>query len=219
MIGKTQIFVRHNGILKRVKYDQILCIAAMGDYITITTLGENLVIHSTLKSFTAFLPEELFFRCHRSYTVNLSRVETIEDYTAYLETRKYIPIGEHYKKELLYKLNCYNAQMEENRKQLLPASNHRETPLLGDERIIFTENNNGSSIDHPEVKIIPNNQKTNINELKQVGDFIFVPNNGRKGQYGMVKSAARYYGTQVGMKLKTSVENNGIKVILEKVNS
>jgi DNA-binding LytR/AlgR family response regulator len=73
-----KILVKADKKLYALKLSEILLIEGQGDYIRIRTLGENLVVHDTIKNFLANLPENEFMRIHKSYVVNLKRIEYIE---------------------------------------------------------------------------------------------------------------------------------------------
>ncbi|MBT8294172.1 MAG: LytTR family transcriptional regulator, partial [Eudoraea sp.] len=56
--------------IKEIKWVEALC-----DYIKIITENENLIVLSTMKSISDKLPSDRFLRIHRSYIVNLNKVE------------------------------------------------------------------------------------------------------------------------------------------------
>src|SRR5688500_12196581 len=73
------VFVKDNGILKKINVDDILYLEAMGDYVKVYTAQRFHVLHSTLKSIEEKLPQNKFIRVHRSYIVSLSKIEFIQD--------------------------------------------------------------------------------------------------------------------------------------------
>jgi DNA-binding LytR/AlgR family response regulator len=73
--------------LYALPYSEILLIEGQGDYIRIRTDRENLVVHDTIKNFLTGLPENDFMRIHKSYVINLKRIEYIEG--------NQVRIGEH----------------------------------------------------------------------------------------------------------------------------
>lgn len=103
---KEYIFVRSNSILTKIKLNDIIYIQALGDYVNIHTSEKDkrYTIHCTLKSMEEKLPDNKFYRLHRSYLVAMDHIDTVEDNTAYVG-KNYLPIGEQFKKELLRKLN------------------------------------------------------------------------------------------------------------------
>jgi two-component system, LytTR family, response regulator len=102
--GKNYIFARSNGVLAKIKIDEIRYIQALGDYVTIHTDKKHYTIHSTLKAMEEKLPSDKFYRLHRSYLVAVDQIETVEENTAYVGKQN-LPIGEQFKKGLLQKLN------------------------------------------------------------------------------------------------------------------
>ena len=106
-----EIFVKKNNTLIRIKYGDILWVEALENYIVINTPNERFTIHLTMKSIENQLPIEKFKRIHRSYIVNISRIESIEDNSVVIRTnegRKIIPIGKSYRDKLLNELNLLN---------------------------------------------------------------------------------------------------------------
>ena len=60
---------------KKIKLNEINWIEAMGDYIKVVTKKKDYIVLSTMKSFNKKLPEESFFRVHKSFIINLNCVE------------------------------------------------------------------------------------------------------------------------------------------------
>ncbi|MBT8320694.1 MAG: LytTR family transcriptional regulator, partial [Eudoraea sp.] len=48
---------------------------AMGDYVKLVTKTERVVVLSTMKAMVNKLPRDRFLRIHRSYIVNLEKVD------------------------------------------------------------------------------------------------------------------------------------------------
>ncbi len=100
---KKIVFVKAEGRWEKVNIETIKYIQAMGDYVRIFTDEKSLVVNKTMKSILAALPAHLFARVHRSYIVNISRIENIEENSIVID-RDMIPVSEHYKAEFLKKL-------------------------------------------------------------------------------------------------------------------
>jgi len=101
---KDYIFVRSNSLLTKVKIEDIIYVQALGDYVNIFTNEKRLTVHITLKGMEEKLPQDKFYRLHRSYLTSLHHIDNIEEGTAYIGKHP-LPIGEQYKKELLRKIN------------------------------------------------------------------------------------------------------------------
>ncbi|MGZ5286612.1 MAG: LytR/AlgR family response regulator transcription factor, partial [Flavisolibacter sp.] len=75
------VFVKDNGVLKRISIDDILFLEAMGDYVKVHTLQKFHVVHATLKSIEEKLPSTKFIRVHRSYIVAINKIDYIQEGT------------------------------------------------------------------------------------------------------------------------------------------
>ncbi len=58
--------------------DDILVVESLKDYLKINTLTNRYIIHQTLTSFTDQLPSDSFIRIHRSYTIAIDKIDTLE---------------------------------------------------------------------------------------------------------------------------------------------
>jgi DNA-binding LytR/AlgR family response regulator len=67
--------VRSNMKNRKINIKEIKWVEALGDYIKIITENENLIVLSSMKSISDKLPHDRFLRIHRSYIVNLNKVE------------------------------------------------------------------------------------------------------------------------------------------------
>ena len=61
-------------------------------------------MHSTLKKIQDKLPAEIFFKAHRSFIINITKIVDIEDNTVLIE-KDVIPVSRSNKSELMKKLN------------------------------------------------------------------------------------------------------------------
>jgi len=103
-----EIFIKKNSVLVRLKYDDILFVEALENYVIVTTYNEKFTIHFTMKSILNRLPEKKFKRVHRSYIININTIKGIEDNSIIIELeegKKLIPIGKSYKENLMNDIN------------------------------------------------------------------------------------------------------------------
>ncbi len=105
----NQIFIKSkNSTLVNLKYDDILWIEALENYVIVSTFDSRYTIHFTMKSIVNKLPSNIFKRVHRSYIVNVNQIGIIEDNTIVYKTKtgdKVIPIGKSFKDNLMSDLN------------------------------------------------------------------------------------------------------------------
>ncbi len=72
---KEFLMVRSNLKNKKINIKEIKWVEALGDYVKIITDNEKVIALSTMKSISDKLPNDRFLRIHRSYIVNLNKVE------------------------------------------------------------------------------------------------------------------------------------------------
>ena len=101
---RKEFYVRADAKIVRISYEKILFVEALADYVIIQTEAKKHIVHFTMKGIANRLPGEEFVRTHRSYIVNLDKIEALED-NSILIGDKYIPIGASYKEALLDQLN------------------------------------------------------------------------------------------------------------------
>lgn len=98
------VFVKDNGVLKRISIEDILFLEAMGDYVKVHTSQKFHVVHATLKSLEEKLPTSKFSRVHRSYIVAVNKIDFIQESTISIG-KSTIPVADTYKANLNKRLN------------------------------------------------------------------------------------------------------------------
>lgn len=89
------IFLKVDKKLVKIKFDAILYIESLKDYIKVfTTAGDHLV-HKSLTSITEELPRDKFLRIHRSFTIAIDKVNSIEGNLIDIASKR-VPIGRKY---------------------------------------------------------------------------------------------------------------------------
>ncbi len=74
------ILARSAGRLRSFRVAEIAVIRASGDYTDVTTSGgANFFIKSTMNQWLERLPQEVFYRIHRSTIVNMNHVASLEE--------------------------------------------------------------------------------------------------------------------------------------------
>jgi len=86
------IIIKSNLKKQKVYITKIKWIEALGDYIKVVTDDENHLVLSTMKSFESELPEGKFLRVHKSYILNIERIEKFNSKFAEIGSSK-IPIS------------------------------------------------------------------------------------------------------------------------------
>ena len=93
------IFVKSNLRQRKVVLNDIKYVEALGDYVKLITNEGNVVILSTMKSFEQKLPKDKFLRIHKSYIVNLEKIEKFNSKIIIVAGNQ-IPLSRHKKTEL-----------------------------------------------------------------------------------------------------------------------
>ena len=95
---QKRIEVKCNLKIEKIVLASIQWIEAMGDYVKIVTPKKKFIVLSSMKSIQERLPKLHFFRCHKSYIINLEEVSNYSQTTIFLK-KKSIPLSRNKKKE------------------------------------------------------------------------------------------------------------------------
>jgi two-component system, LytTR family, response regulator LytT len=92
------LFLKSDYKIKRINFNDILYIEGLKDYVKVyvQNVPKPVLSISTLKLIESKLPVDKFMRVHRSFIVNLARIDTIER-SRIVFGRTYIPISDQYK--------------------------------------------------------------------------------------------------------------------------
>lgn len=100
-----RLFIRHKNELVKVLLADILYAKAERSYCTIYTEKQSFFLSVPLRSIESQLPSEQFIRVHRSYVVNLFKIDAISEHHEYLNIHSYqIPIARRTKDEVVKRL-------------------------------------------------------------------------------------------------------------------
>ena len=97
------IFVKSDKKLVKVNYSEIVYVEGLKDYVIIRTDAGRVITLQTMKSLEDKLPLPTFKRIHRSYIVNMNKINAIiGNMVEVLEKGqpKHLPIGKNYRDEL-----------------------------------------------------------------------------------------------------------------------
>jgi DNA-binding LytR/AlgR family response regulator len=100
----NEIYIKVDGIFVKLYYDQILFLQSQGDYVEFIIPEKKYITHATLKNIEDNLDKNLFYKVHRSYIVNLKKIDRIEDNVIVIQ--KYvIPVSRTKKQDLFRQLS------------------------------------------------------------------------------------------------------------------
>jgi DNA-binding LytR/AlgR family response regulator len=99
------LYIKSDSKIVKINLKDLLYVEALADYVMMyTSAGNRHVVHATMKGVEKKLNSGEFVRVHRSYIVNIEKIEAIEDLSIVI-SKKLIPIGASYKENFLKKLN------------------------------------------------------------------------------------------------------------------
>jgi len=89
------IFLKVDKKLVKIKFEDIFYIESLKDYIKVFTATDNYLAHKSLTGITEELPEKKFLRIHRSYTVAIDKIKSVEGNLLEINSKR-VPIGRKY---------------------------------------------------------------------------------------------------------------------------
>jgi DNA-binding LytR/AlgR family response regulator len=97
------IFVRSERKMIKINFDEIRYVESLSDYIKIHSADKTITTRETISNIETKLPAKNFLRIHRSYIVNLKKMNSYTN--EFVEIGKNaIPISRTYKENVLHKL-------------------------------------------------------------------------------------------------------------------
>jgi len=106
--GDEEIFIKKGSSLVKLKIKEIIFVEALENYVTLNTNDDKFTIHFTMKAIENQLPSGVFIRVHRSFIINKSMIQTINESSLDLNvggTLKNIPVGKSFRDSLLNDIN------------------------------------------------------------------------------------------------------------------
>jgi len=98
------IYIKTDGKLVRLNNADILYIESMGDYVKFVLADKKYVTHNTIKNLEEKVNPGTFMKIHRSYIVNIRKVDNIRDNSIFINGIE-LPISKANKADVLKRLN------------------------------------------------------------------------------------------------------------------
>ena len=96
----TDIYIRQGDAFLRINWDEILFVEAMQNYLKLHLGGKVFVIRQTMASLEEMLPTDVFFRIHKSFLVNIARIDAVSGGRLFISGIE-LPISKLRKEELM----------------------------------------------------------------------------------------------------------------------
>ncbi|MEO1012448.1 MAG: response regulator transcription factor [Bacteroidota bacterium] len=94
---KQEIFIKSGHELIKIRIADIIHIQSSSDYTEMHLPSKKLLSNESLKYWVQELEGHRFLRVHKSFIINLDKVERISGNRIYMHNNQYIPIGRAYK--------------------------------------------------------------------------------------------------------------------------
>ena len=94
------LFVKSNGRLEKIIFNDILFIEGMENYVAIYLENKKIITHSTIKSLLEKLPAKQFIQSHKSYVVAIDKINSIEGNTLHVQSYQ-VPVSKYLREEVL----------------------------------------------------------------------------------------------------------------------
>ena len=96
-------FIKADGRLVKIFYDDILFAEGLQNYVTIQTTSKKYISYLTIKSVEDYLPADQFIKVHKSFIISAAKVDSIDGNEVVMGQHR-IPISRSLKDEVTDKL-------------------------------------------------------------------------------------------------------------------
>lgn len=97
------IFVKADYKIIKIRYEDILYIEGMKEYVRIHTTDRIITTYQSLQKLTEMLPAGIFVRVHKSFIVNMDKIDSIDNTVIIIED-EVIGIGRSYRDEFFRRI-------------------------------------------------------------------------------------------------------------------
>lgn len=98
--SQPNLFIRQGDSFQKIDWNDILYIEGMQNYLKIHLSNKTLTIHQTMVSLEALLPKDAFYRIHKSYLINVYKIDSISGGRLFINGEE-LPISKPRKESLL----------------------------------------------------------------------------------------------------------------------
>jgi DNA-binding LytR/AlgR family response regulator len=96
-------FIRCEDRFEKIKYDELLYVEALANYVIFHTKDDKFISYLTLKAVEDYLPTDKFLKVHKSFIVSISKIESIDGNDIIIRDKS-IPISRALKEEVTKKV-------------------------------------------------------------------------------------------------------------------
>lgn len=98
--AKDFMFIKEGYVFRKIYFNEVLYLESGANYVTVhLQSNRKVVVRSTLNDFVEQAGQPIFIRVHRSYSVNINKIEDVFPTELSIQETT-IPIGKSYREEL-----------------------------------------------------------------------------------------------------------------------
>lgn len=104
IVETDHFYVKADKKLVKVFYKDMLYIEGLKDYVILRNETNRVITLQTMKSLESKLPADHFIRVHRSYIVNIDKIQSVMGNMLEIQEKgqiKHIPVGKNYRDQLM----------------------------------------------------------------------------------------------------------------------
>jgi len=94
------LFLKAEGKLEKILFEEILYIEGMENYVVVHMQGRKIITHSTIKAILEKLPGGNFIQTHKSFIVSIDKIESIAGNTLHIKKHE-VPVGRTWRENVM----------------------------------------------------------------------------------------------------------------------
>lgn len=97
------IFIKEGLVFQKIFVNDIIFLESEHVYVTIHTTTKKHLVRTTMKDILETLDQNIFIRIHKSFSININHVQSVDTYNVKIGDAK-LPVGKNHKEVLFKKL-------------------------------------------------------------------------------------------------------------------
>lgn len=103
------LFIKSDKKTIKLKFSELYYIEGLGDYIKLHLADKKIVTNLSMKKIIALLPENQFYRIHKSFIISIDKIDSVEGNMIKINNTK-LPIGNSYRQDFMLFVKNYLAE-------------------------------------------------------------------------------------------------------------
>ena len=103
------LFIKSDKKTIKVQLSDMYYIEGLGDYIKIHLGDKKIVTNLSMKKISELLPENQFYRIHKSYIISMHKIESVEGNMVKINNIK-LPVGNSYRQDFMQYIRTFLAE-------------------------------------------------------------------------------------------------------------